>query len=158
VHDWLLTDDEMRALWNREADLHIPVRECVTYERDPVLDDSEDEGKEDNALDPGSGRPSTGLLIALGNLALHQLPSADAADLLSTYEQLTQPHMLSRSTSLSTFFVRVTIYTTSLVHFQRDQVNLSCPTFQSPDAATGHPDFRRARDRTETASARTTSI
>jgi hypothetical protein len=43
VPDRSLTDDDMTALWNREADLHISTRKGGRYERDPVPEDSDDE-------------------------------------------------------------------------------------------------------------------
>jgi hypothetical protein len=56
--DGLLTENEKRAVCNREADLDMPTRECIPYDREPALDDSEDEEEEDNAADPSSGQRS----------------------------------------------------------------------------------------------------
>jgi hypothetical protein len=58
----------MITRWNLEDDSLIPVCQGPPYEREPALDDSQDEGEEDNAMDPGSGRSSKHPLIAPGDL------------------------------------------------------------------------------------------
>jgi hypothetical protein len=63
--------------------LHIP-HVKVPCKRDPVLDGSGDEEKDDNGADPSGGRLAQS---ALGDLVLHRLSPADAAALLSADEQ-----------------------------------------------------------------------